>query len=252
MVWVNTNQEWKILNPPPCEITLSHASHKVRKKKVGANDQVGPVQRLGKERSCADGGILFYFSRIRWWICLIIKKKIWSIVDIQCSVRCRCTESGSATCIHNKYIHTHTFFFRFFPIVGNYKILNIVLCYTVCPGYFICFIYSSVCMLISSSWFIPLPPFPFGNHKIVFHVCESVLYISSFVSFFKDYICKWYGGSDGKESACNAGVWFLGWEDSLEEGIAPHCSMIAWEIPWTEKPGGLQSMRLQSGTWLSN
>ena len=141
--------------------------------------------------------------------------------------------------------HTHTFFFRFFSIVGNYKILNIVLCYTVCPGYFICFIYGSVYMLISSSWFIPPPPFPFGNHKIVFHVCESVLYISSFVSFFKDYICKWYGGSDSKESACNAGVWFLGWEDSLEEGIAPHCSIIAWEIPWTEKPGSLQSMGSQ-------
>jgi len=37
----------------------------------------------------------------------------------------------------------------------------------------------------------------------------------------------------------------LGWEDSLEEGMATHSSMIAWRIPWTEEPGGLQSMGLQ-------
>ena len=34
----------------------------------------------------------------------------------------------------------------------------------------------------------------------------------------------------------------LGWEDSPEEGMATHSSMIAWRIPWTEEPGGLQSM----------
>ena len=31
----------------------------------------------------------------------------------------------------------------------------------------------------------------------------------------------------------------LGWEDSLEEGMATHSSIVAWEIPWTEEPGGL-------------
>ena len=35
----------------------------------------------------------------------------------------------------------------------------------------------------------------------------------------------------------------LGWED-LEEGMATHSSILAWRIPWTEEPGGLQSMRL--------
>ena len=34
----------------------------------------------------------------------------------------------------------------------------------------------------------------------------------------------------------------LGWEDSLEEGIATHSSILAWEIPRSEEPGGLQSM----------
>ena len=35
------------------------------------------------------------------------------------------------------------------------------------------------------------------------------------------------------------GVRFLGWEDPLEEGIATHASILAWEIPWTEEPDGL-------------
>ena len=34
----------------------------------------------------------------------------------------------------------------------------------------------------------------------------------------------------------------LGWEDLLEEEIATHSSILAWRIPWTEEPGGLQSM----------
>ena len=49
------------------------------------------------------------------------------------------------------------------------------------------------------------------------------------------YIYIFPGGSDGKESACNAGV----------PGSIPgsgHCSVLAWRIPWTEEPSGLQSM----------
>ena len=37
----------------------------------------------------------------------------------------------------------------------------------------------------------------------------------------------------------------LGWEDPLEEGMATHSSILAWTIPWTEEPGGLQSVGLQ-------
>ena len=36
-------------------------------------------------------------------------------------------------------------------------------------------------------------------------------------------------------------VWFLGWEDPLEKGMATHSSILAWRIPWTEETGGLQS-----------
>ena len=37
----------------------------------------------------------------------------------------------------------------------------------------------------------------------------------------------------------------LGQEDSLEKEMATHSSILAWNIPWTEEPGGLQSMGLQ-------
>ena len=38
----------------------------------------------------------------------------------------------------------------------------------------------------------------------------------------------------------------LGWKDPLEKGMATHSSILACRIPWTEEPGGLQSMGLQS------
>ena len=54
----------------------------------------------------------------------------------------------------------------------------------------------------------------------------------------------------GKESAWNTGdigdpVRFLGWADALEKGMATHSSILAWEIPWTEEPGGLEPMGSQ-------
>ena len=54
-----------------------------------------------------------------------------------------------------------------------------------------------------------------------------------------------------KESSCNVGdlqeMWVLsmGQEDPLEKGIATRSSTLAWEIPWTEEPGRLQSMGSQ-------
>ena len=38
---------------------------------------------------------------------------------------------------------------------------------------------------------------------------------------------------------------FLGWADTLEEDMAIHSSILAWRIPWTEEPGGLQSIGSQ-------
>ena len=48
--------------------------------------------------------------------------------------------------------------------------------------------------------------------------------------------------SDGKESACNARD---PGPDSLEEGITTYSSTLAWRIPWTEEPGGPQSIASQ-------
>ena len=44
----------------------------------------------------------------------------------------------------------------------------------------------------------------------------------------------------------------LGQEDPLEKGLATHSSILVWRIPWTEEPGGLQSMGLQSQMQLSD
>ena len=65
---------------------------------------------------------------------------------------------------------------------------------------------------------------------------------------------KWaVGGSEVKASASNTGDLgsipglgkSMGWEDPLEKEMSTHSSILAWRIPWTEEPGGLQSMGSQ-------
>ena len=64
-------------------------------------------------------------------------------------------------------------------------------------------------------------------------------------------VCVWGGGSLVAQMVKNlpamqeTGVGSLGQEDSLERGMATHSSILAWRIPRTEKPGGLQSIGLQ-------
>ena len=47
----------------------------------------------------------------------------------------------------------------------------------------------------------------------------------------------------GRESTWMRETWVLslGWDNPLEKGMATHSSILAWRIPWTEEPGGLQS-----------
>ena len=63
------------------------------------------------------------------------------------------------------------------------------------------------------------------------------------------YVCIWgfSHGLDGEKSACNAGNPGLipGQEDPLGKGMATHSSILAWRIPLSEEPGGLQSMGLK-------
>ena len=51
----------------------------------------------------------------------------------------------------------------------------------------------------------------------------------------------------GKNVSAMQETWVasLGWEDPLEKGMSTHSSILAWRIPWTEEPDGLQFMGLQ-------
>ena len=53
------------------------------------------------------------------------------------------------------------------------------------------------------------------------------------------------GGSVVKNLPMQMWVQSLGWEGPLEKEMATHSNILVWEIPWTEGPGGLQSMGLQ-------
>ena len=59
-------------------------------------------------------------------------------------------------------------------------------------------------------------------------------------------MAKWVKNPPAMQKTQEMWVQFLGGEDSLEEGMATHSSILAWEIPWTEEPGGLQSTGSQS------
>ena len=60
----------------------------------------------------------------------------------------------------------------------------------------------------------------------------------------------WLRGQKNPPATQETWVRSLGWEDPLEEEMATHSSILAWEIPWTEEPGWLQSMGSQKS--LSN
>ena len=65
----------------------------------------------------------------------------------------------------------------------------------------------------------------------------------------KNSKCGFPGGSDIRNPSANAGDvgLFPGWGDPLEKEMATHSSILAWEIPWTEESGGLQSTGWQKG-----
>ena len=62
----------------------------------------------------------------------------------------------------------------------------------------------------------------------------------------------WLSGEESPAGdARDAGLIQEDQEDSLDKEMATHSSTLSWKIPWTEEPGGLQSMGLQSQTRLS-
>ena len=63
--------------------------------------------------------------------------------------------------------------------------------------------------------------------------------------YWASQVAQWVKNPRAMREMQETWVQFLGWEDPLEEGMATHFSILAWRIPWTEGPGGLQSIGLQ-------
>ena len=83
---------------------------------------------------------------------------------------------------------------------------------------------------------------------------EKNIYIIGNYKIYRIYKKFFPGGSVVKNPPAmhKTRVPFLDWEDPLEKEIATHSSILAWKIPWTEEPSGLQSMELKSQTRLSD
>ena len=84
--------------------------------------------------------------------------------------------------------------------------------------------------------------FPFSKNALSFQRKNKILNVSRVC--INGQSLDFPGGSDNKASACNAGDRgsIPGSGGLLEKEMAPHSSTVAWRIPWTEKPGRLQSM----------
>ena len=95
---------------------------------------------------------------------------------------------------------------------------------------------------LCSEWWSSAPPFP---SPICFY--DDLTFI-----FFKSPFACFPGASTVRDPVAMQETWWsLGREDPLETGMAAHSSTLAWRVPGTEGPGGLQSMGLQSQTRLS-
>ena len=83
-------------------------------------------------------------------------------------------------------------------------------------------------------------------------IVTTIMYVSIYAIFASQM-------TQCKEPVCRSrrprnAVWSLSWEDPLEEEIATHSSILAWEIPWTQEPGGLRPQDhkdLDMTEWLS-
>ena len=77
------------------------------------------------------------------------------------------------------------------------------------------------------------------------YVCVILLHLQNFLFLgFKHFrpspMAQWVKNSPAMQETQETWVRFLGQEDSLEEEMVTHSSILAWEIPWTEDPGRLQ------------
>ena len=81
--------------------------------------------------------------------------------------------------------------------------------------------------------------------------CKSLGSVKSVVSYASSLMAEVVKNPPAMQETW---VWSLGWEHPLEEEMATLSSMLAWRIPWTEEPGGLQSMWSQRAghEWVAN
>ena len=90
------------------------------------------------------------------------------------------------------------------------------------------------------------------TQNICFHMAHQgsnsfFVYLTIFSPFSRVYGASLVAQTVKRPSAMqDTRVWSLGWEDPLEKETAAHSSILAWKIPWTEEPGRLPSMGLQS------
>ena len=78
-----------------------------------------------------------------------------------------------------------------------------------------------------------------GSRSPSFLTCRSKIYLSRYQASLVAQRVK------NPPAMRETWVQSLGWEDPLEEGMAIYSSILAWRMPWTEEPGGLQSMGSQ-------
>ena len=108
---------------------------------------------------------------------------------------------------------------------------------------------SGLCLYSPSPWTFPRPTHftlhPSAHSFPAFFVSTALIIHFHTVNCSPQLQCP--GGLANLPSAQEQQMWVgsLGQEDPLEEGMATHSSFLAWRIPWTEEPGGLQSIGLK-------
>ena len=115
---------------------------------------------------------------------------------------------------------------------------------------FTVFYFKSIHYILEVMWFR-------GNHTSL-KLQENFFFFSALLLYIFDYNHETFRASLVAQRVKHlpamreTWVWSLGWENSLEKEMATHSRFFAWRIPWTEKPGSLQSMGSQSRTRLSD
>ena len=76
------------------------------------------------------------------------------------------------------------------------------------------------------------------------YVCKFLLSVEFYLIAYIYGLLRWHSSKESTWQCRRHKTWvqFLGWEDPLEKEMATHSSILAWKIPWTKEPGGLQSM----------